>query len=159
MYNLRPATPADAAILTWLDYVATPDADAPPPAAPDRERVGRCLPPPDLERRRIVLVEGRAAGVVAVEDGAGELAVTDLRLLPTYHARGVGLALLEDLLAEARRAGLALTLRVRKGEPGRRQRARLEQWGFAASEETATHWRLTHPLAPGQGSAGAAAAA
>ena len=100
-YTLRPATPADAAVLTWLDYVATPDADAPPPATPDRERVGRCQPPPDLERRRIVLVEGRAAGVVAVEGGAGELAVTDLRLLPTYHARGVGLALLEDLLAEA----------------------------------------------------------
>src|SRR5919202_6211464 len=40
MYTLRPATPADAAILTWLDYVATPDPAVPPPAAPDTVRTG-----------------------------------------------------------------------------------------------------------------------
>ena len=158
-YTLRRATPADAPILTWLDYVATPAADAPPPAAPDPGRPCRCRLPRDHAHRQIVLVAGHAAGVLATERGTDALVVTDLRLLPAYHARGVGTALLEDLLAEARRAGLALTLRVRKGEPGRHQAARLEQWGFAPSGETATHWRLTHPLAPGRGAAGDTAAA
>jgi GNAT superfamily N-acetyltransferase len=158
-YALRRATPADAPVLTWLDAVATPDADTPPPATLDPGRPWRCRLPRDLARRQIVMVAGHAAGVVATARGTCALVVTDLRLLPACHARGVGRALLEDLLAEARRAGLALTLRVRKGAPGRHQRARLEQWGFAPSGETATHWRLTQPLAPGQGTAGDTAAA
>ena len=86
-YTLWPATPADAAVLTWLGCVATPDVDAPPPAAPNRERVGRCQPPPDLERRRIVMVEGRAAGVVAADPRvSGHVLVILLRGGATYKA-------------------------------------------------------------------------
>ena len=146
MYTLRPATPADAAILTWLDYVATPDPAVPPPAPPATVRRCRCRLPRDLPQRQIVMVAGHAAGVVAMEWQAGALVVTDLRLLPTYHDQGVGTALLTALLAEARGAGLALTLQLTKGQAGRHQRARLERWGFALSGETAAHWRLTHGL-------------
>ena len=101
-YTLRPAPPADAAILTWLDYVATPDPAVPPPAAPDTVRTCRCRLPRDLPQRQLVMVAGHAAGVVAMEREAGALVVTDLRLLPTYHEQGVGTTLLKDLLAEAR---------------------------------------------------------
>jgi GNAT superfamily N-acetyltransferase len=149
MYTLRPAAPADAAVLIWLDHVATPHADAPPPAALYTRRSEPCRLPPDLARRWIVMVDGHAAGVVAVERGPAALVVTDLRLLPAQHRRGLGSELHEGLLAEARQLGLALALLVPKGPQAERGRAWLERRGFTPSGETVTHWRLTHALTPG----------
>ena len=57
-------------------------------------------------------------------------------ILPEHQSRGIGTHLVSELLAGARAAGLAVRLRVLKGNPARRL---YEKLGFTVTREIETH--------------------
>lgn len=62
--------------------------------------------------------------------------------MPAYQRRGIGAAILRDVIAEARAGGHAVALRVLKVNPARRLYERL---GFAVVGESDTHYLMRTP--------------
>ncbi len=140
MYSLRPATADDYDFLRWLhratlrEYVdQTWGWDEDCQATLFRERF-------DPSRDQIVLLDGQDAGVLRVERREGELFLASLLIAPAYQGHGVGTAILEDLKAEAARAGVPLGLQVLKVNPARRL---YERHGLRVTAETATHYLMS----------------
>lgn len=149
-YTLRPATADDDDFL-WRLHVAamreyverTWGWDEGAQAAIFRERS-------DPANSRIVIVAGRDAGVLVVERRPDRIFLSRIQLLPGAQGRGVGTAIVGDLLAEAGREGVPVALRVLRVNPARRLYERL---GFAVTEETPTHYLLRALPASGAGAA------
>ena len=62
-----------------------------------------------------------------------------IEILPEYQNRGVGSAVIRDVLAQAQAEGLPVGLQVLKVNPARRLYERL---GFNVVGETATHYLM-----------------
>ena len=127
MIRLRRATVADAEALAAIDRATWTSATSPAP------------PPPELDRRvfeervdlrdvSVAVVDGRVAGYVRLTRATPlpasdhVLAINGLAVDPAFQRRGVGRALVEGAIAEARARGARrLTLRVLgHNEPARR---------------------------------------
>jgi len=85
----------------------------------------------DTSRFAVVSVADRPAGRLLVEYG-DEIRVVDISLLPPWRGQGIGSALLEGVLDEARRTGRAVSLHVDAANPAQRLYARL---GFVDTGE------------------------
>jgi ribosomal protein S18 acetylase RimI-like enzyme len=59
-------------------------------------------------------VDGRDAGRLYVARWPAEIRIMDIALLPEHRGRGIGSALLADLMAEATRASKPLTIHVER---------------------------------------------
>ena len=104
---------------------------------PHLERVGRFDPGrarryfregDDPTHLRLILVDGRFAGCVALKPDGDGLVLEHFYLDDGFQGRGIGAAVLRRLLAEADAAGRPVRLGVLKGSPA----ARLyERHGFA----------------------------
>lgn len=70
-------------------------------------------------RSTIVLVDDRPAGRLLVATQHADMCVVDIALLRQHQRRGIGTALVAEVVAEATRAGLPITLHVEKGNPAR----------------------------------------
>jgi GNAT superfamily N-acetyltransferase len=68
-------------------------------------------------RHDIVLVGADPAGSLYVAALPTEIRIVDLTLLPTYHNRGIGSRLLNDLKHEAEKRGIPLTIYVEQFNP------------------------------------------
>ena len=66
---------------------------------------------PELEHR-LVICAGVRAGYVAIRRSEASIFVVKLYLLPAYQNRGIGAAIMRELMAEARAAGKPLQLYV-----------------------------------------------
>lgn len=88
---------------------------------------------------QIIAVDGRDAGFIAKRDAGDEIQLSNLMVAPEFQNRGIGAAVLRDLLAGAQMRRLPVRLQVMKVNPARRLYERL---GFAVTEETATHFRM-----------------
>ena len=80
----------------------------------------------------VIEVDGQPAGRLYVARWPEEIRVMDIALLPPYRNRGIGTALLRELLAEAAAAGKRLTVHVEKFNPARTLYQRL---GFAEAAD------------------------
>jgi GNAT superfamily N-acetyltransferase len=85
---------------------------------------------------QIILIDGHDVGALAVERRATEMFLAEIQLLPEYQRRGLGTAVVQDIVAAALRDGLPMKLQVLKVNPARRLYERL---GFTVTAETATH--------------------
>src|SRR6185295_9948700 len=85
----------------------------------------------------IILLDGLAIGRVMVERGDHEIRGVDIALLPAYRSTGVGGAIIQDLLDEARRAGKPFRIQVVRTNRARRLYDRL---GFREIGDTGTHY-------------------
>lgn len=85
---------------------------------------------------RVIIVHGVDAGVVAVEWRDTEAFIGTIEILPEYQGRGIGAAVIRQIIAEAKARGLPAALQVLKINPARRLYIRL---GFVVTGETATH--------------------
>ncbi len=85
----------------------------------------------DTSRFAIVTVEDQPAGRLLVEYG-DEVRVVDISLMPPWRGQGLGTALLEDVLDQAKSAGHAVSLHVEERNPARRLYERL---GFSDTGE------------------------
>jgi len=79
---------------------------------------------------------GEAVGRLYLARWAREHRIVDIALLPEHRGRGLGTALLRDLLDEAARAGKAVTIHVEKFNPALTLYRRL---GFAAAGEAGAY--------------------
>lgn len=84
----------------------------------------------------LVLLDGAAIGRRYLDRRPGELRLIDIALLPEHRNRGLGGALLAELLREADRVGRPVRLHVDVGSPARRLYRRL---GFTPLEERGLH--------------------
>ena len=73
----------------------------------------------------VIVVAGRPAGRLYLHRRAQEIRVMDLALLPEFRRRGIGTALLTDVLAEGERTGRPVTIHVEVFNPAQRLYHRL----------------------------------
>src|SRR6185437_16635571 len=80
----------------------------------------------------VIEVDGEPAGRLYVARWDHDIRIIDIALLPEYRGRGIGTALLRELLAEAAADGKRLSIHVELNNPARRLYERL---GFVQVEE------------------------
>jgi ribosomal protein S18 acetylase RimI-like enzyme len=67
--------------------------------------------------RQVIEVDGRAVGVLVVDERSGELYLGLIELLPAWQGRGLGTDILRCLLRRARETQRPLTLHVLRANP------------------------------------------
>jgi GNAT superfamily N-acetyltransferase len=92
----------------------------------------------------IVLVEGKPAGRLIVARWPEELRVVDIALLPEHRGRGIGGALMRELVEEADERDVKTSIHVERFNPARRLYARL---GFEPVSEADVYLLLERPPA------------
>lgn len=82
----------------------------------------------------LLLIESDAVAIgrIYVYRSPGEIRLMDIALLPGWRNRGIGSALVRELMAEARASGSSLTLHVEPANPAQRLYQRL---GFSLIEQ------------------------
>ena len=90
----------------------------------------------------IVLVDGEAVGLIAVEDRRTELWLDEIQVSFEWRGKGIGSAIIRDLIDRARTGHKPLRLRVLK-QNDRAQKLYC-QLGFRIVGETYTHLLLEH---------------
>lgn len=111
-YTLRPATAADYNFLFALHRAAMRAAIETIWGWHEEWQQEYFREKFDPQRRQIIQVEGRDAGVLVVERRPDELYLGLIELLPEFQGHGVGTAILRALIDQARAEGLPLTLHV-----------------------------------------------
>jgi ribosomal protein S18 acetylase RimI-like enzyme len=92
-------------------------------------------------RHDIILAGEEPAGRLYVHRGPEAMLVVDLALLPGHRGRGIGTALLRELLSEAAAAGAPVRLHVEHDSPARRLYERL---GFRPIVDQGVYLLLEH---------------
>lgn len=129
----RPATEIDLDFLDWMHTVCMKD------------HVDRIYPwKPHLFRQtfnpssiQLILVDDIEVGMLQTEQHNDELYLGNLLILPAFQNRGVGTAVLQDLLNKSSLLNLSIKLQVLKQNPAKRLYERL---GFMTVEETDTYY-------------------
>lgn len=88
----------------------------------------------EFSHTRIVVLDDRDIGMMKTLRKPTEWEVVQIQMCPAYQGQGIGSALLQDLVSEARRRHLPVCLSVLKGNPAKRLYERL---GFSVVSETA----------------------
>ncbi len=138
-YRLRQATDADNDFLYRLHVAAMRDLVAQVWGWDDAWQERFFAAHFDPAHSRIVVVDGRDVGVVAVEWGAADAFLSNIEILPDSQGRGLGAALVTGIIAEADARNLPVRLQVLKINPARRLYERL---GFVITGETETHYLM-----------------
>ncbi len=89
--------------------------------------------------QRLLLVDGRSAGLLYLGHGEEELRLIDLALLPEHRGAGLGTAVLRALLALAGARGVPMRLHVARHNPALRLYERL---GFEPEAEEGVYVRM-----------------
>lgn len=87
----------------------------------------------------VVLVDGEPAGRLLVARRREEIRIVDISLLPAFRGRGLGRALLAELMDEATEAGRRLSIHV---ERENRALGLYERLGFSAVGEHGVYLRM-----------------
>lgn len=93
----------------------------------------------------LLACDGAAIGRIYVHRSPAEICLIDIALLPTRRRRGLGAALIAELVAEADAAGLPVTLHVERDNPAQRLYARHR---FRLEEEGAVYQKLRRDPRP-----------
>jgi GNAT superfamily N-acetyltransferase len=154
-YTLRPETDTDVPFLRRL-YISTRwDELAPVTNWSEAQKIAFLESQFALQRHHYrtyypttdwgILEHGGApAGRLYVERG-NKLLVIDIALLPEWRGRGVGTALMEVVMAEAREAGKAVSIAVEKHNPAQRLYRRL---GFREVSDEGVYWFMEWRAGP-----------
>ena len=100
----------------------------------DAEQKVRAAQSLDLATHRVIVADGRDAGIVAVSMHADHLRLDKLFVLPPFQRQGIGTAIVQALQRQARVQRLPLRLRVLRVNPAALWYERL---GFRRVGETA----------------------
>ena len=92
----------------------------------------------DIDGCRIVLVDGRKVGQITVTEQEENLFLAVIYILPQFQNRGLGSALIREVMNQAKQQDRPVTLQVLKANtPARRLYKRL---GFVVTAEKLTHY-------------------
>jgi len=90
-------------------------------------------------RYEVICERGRPIGRLYVDRSDAEMRIMDIALLPEFRGRGIGRTLMEELLAEAKAAGLPVGLHVEATNAAKRLYERL---GFRVVEDVGVYERM-----------------
>ncbi len=142
-FQLRPAAGDDMEFLFHLLAVALgPHVERAFGRWDEDEQRTRFFATTDPATHEIVLVDDAPVGCLKVALRHDEIALHRVFVLPSHQGRGLGTELVRGVLAEGRRRGLPVRLRVFHVNPARRLYARL---GFVVTGETDTHVHMEKP--------------
>ncbi len=130
--DLRPASREDLPFLLTLRRLTMTEHLQRVGAPTDDEAHDRRIRA-NFEDAMIVCEGADAIGLLKVTRAAGEWHVHQIQLLPARQGQGIGEAVLRELLTEAARANVPVSLSVLHGNPARRLYERL---GFRPASET-----------------------
>jgi ribosomal protein S18 acetylase RimI-like enzyme len=82
----------------------------------------------------VIEIDGERAGRLRVVRAPDHVELAGIQLLPAHQGHGIGTHLVEQILTDARKAGLPVRLSVEKDNP--RARALYQRLGFAVVGET-----------------------
>jgi ribosomal protein S18 acetylase RimI-like enzyme len=139
-YRLRSVTDDDYAVLYALHREAIgPHVEA--AWGPWDEAVQPTFFQAILDRGlvRVVEIDGEIAGLLEVDDRFDPVYITNIELAARFQGRGIGTAILRDVLAQARDRNATVGLQVLKVNPAQRLYRRL---GFTLTGETPTHFQM-----------------
>lgn len=88
---------------------------------------------------QIISVDDCNVGAIAIENHSAEVFIADIQILPTWQGRGIGAAVLSDIIRDAANKGQLVLLQVLKVNPAKRLYERL---GFQQCGETDTHYQM-----------------
>jgi GNAT superfamily N-acetyltransferase len=94
----------------------------------------------------IVESGGAPVGRLYTDERPASVHLIDIALLPEWRGRGLGGAILADLIADAAARGLAVSLQVEKVNPARRLYERL---GFRTLADNGPHDWMERPVQAG----------
>ncbi|MBN1852586.1 MAG: GNAT family N-acetyltransferase [Pirellulales bacterium] len=83
-----------------------------------------------LDSTKVIVVDGRAVGMVKVLRGRKRMRLSQIQLLPEYQNRGIGTAIIRGLQEECRQLRIPLRLRVLEKN---RSRGLYELLGFTVT--------------------------
>ena len=140
LYTLRPAREADLPFLRALRVQSMREHLENSGVAYD-EAAQAARIPDRFDCARIVVCDGADVGLFKVCREGSPWELIQIQLLPAAQGRGLGAALIRDLLADAAAAaaGIAVELSVLKANPAQRLYARL---GFRPVGEAARAYTL-----------------
>lgn len=95
----------------------------------------------DPKEIQVIIFDGQDIGQLSLEDQGKSLFLAGIYILPAFQGRGIGSAILQDLLLNARSRQLLLCLRVLKVNPARNLYERL---GFQLIGENETHYLMQY---------------
>ena len=138
IYDLRPGTDDDVEFAIELNRTSMLPYLHELPQWNDR--IGRA----EMERRwagdpyQIIIVGETRAGMLALGRRGGQVILKHIELMPEFRGKGIGAAIVQEVIEQARAEGLGVTLHVLKSNPAIRLYERL---GFRIVEEVDTGWR------------------
>jgi ribosomal protein S18 acetylase RimI-like enzyme len=91
---------------------------------------------------QVIMLNGAPAGRLYLDRRAREIRIVDIALLPEYRNRGIGSALLHEIVAEGQHAGLPVTIHVECFNPALRLYERL---GFRKVEDKGVYYFMEKP--------------
>ena len=138
LYTLRPAREADLPFLRALRVQSMREHLENSGVAYD-EAAQAARIPDRFDCARIVVCDGADVGLFKVCREGSPWELIQIQLLPAAQGRGLGAALIRELLADAAAAGVAVELSVLKANPAQRLYARL---GFRVVGEAARAYTL-----------------
>ncbi|MDP2232531.1 MAG: GNAT family N-acetyltransferase, partial [Actinomycetota bacterium] len=148
-YSLRPATTADSEFMYAVYASArTEELASVPWTAEQKEMFLRSQSHAQLTyyaehypnaEYTIVTVNGVDVGRILTEPRAEDLRLMDMGLLPEYRGRGIGTALVRDVVARGEALGLPVVLHVESFNPAKRL---YERFGFVDDGEVGAYRRM-----------------
>jgi ribosomal protein S18 acetylase RimI-like enzyme len=145
IYHLRPATSGDYDFLYHLHVATIKPYVAATWGWDDATQSNFFRQKFDPAKRQIIMLNDKPAGVLSVEEQESDTYLALIEILPEYQGRGLGTAVIRDLLHAAHRQNHSVSLRVLKAN--NRARRLYERLGFTITEETPTHFNMRHDAA------------
>lgn len=144
-YNLRPTEATDEGVLLQI-YASTRTEEMALVSWTDEQKDAFLRMQFDAQTKHyltyypsahyyIILQDGKSIGRLILESAESSLLIMDIALLPEYRNRGMGTAILHDLMKKARQDNIPLVLRVEFFNPAIRLYTRL---GFVTTRQVNT---------------------
>ncbi|PSJ39577.1 GNAT family N-acetyltransferase [Allosphingosinicella deserti] len=149
----RPRTSADLAFL-FAVYASTREEELAQTGWPVEARLAFLRQQFEAQRQHydrhypdaewlVIQVDGEDAGRLYTEQWRDQIRIIDIALLPAARRRGIGAAILEDVIAQASRLGKKVSIHVEKHNPAMGLYMRL---GFEAVEDKGVYDLMEHPV-------------
>lgn len=97
----------------------------------------------DPRNRQIIQVEGEDVGVLVLERKENEIFIALLEIKPSYQGRGIGTAIVRQIIEEGQSQNLPIILHVLRSNI--RARYLYERLGFAVNEEQKFRYQMIYP--------------